>query len=119
MTPVEITEEDGIVIARLNGEIDLAGVEQVTTHLLSSVPNEAVGLVMDFSSVTYLDSAGIQMLFDVIRRLQTSRQGIAIAVPEESNLATLFKITHLHEACPLAPTVEDCITALRRGAKLY
>lgn len=119
MSSVEVEEVAGRMIARLGGEIDLQDVERVSGEVLSAVPNSARGVVVDLSDVTYLDSAGIQMLFDIVRRMNTARQEIAIAVPEGSPLATLLKITHVHEACPVAPTVDECLDALNRDAKLY
>lgn len=112
-------EVSGRVVARLGGEIDLENVDRVSGQLISAVPNTARGVVVDLSDVTYLDSAGIQMLFDLVRRMNTARQEIAIAVPDGSPLATLLKITHMHEACPVAPTVEECVEALTSDAKLY
>lgn len=119
MSTVAVEERSGRMIARLAGEIDLQDVDRVSGQVLSAVPNSARGVVLDLSDVTYLDSAAIQMLFDIVRRMNTARQEVAIAVPESSPLATLLKITHVHEACPVAPTVDECLEALTRDAKLY
>ena len=119
MSRVSIVDEDGQIVLRLEGDIDAAQVDAVNSQILGAVDNDAHDVVVDLSKVTYLDSAGIQMLFDLIRRLHAARQGVAVAVPSDSPLATLLKITHLDEACPVAANVEECIDALDSDSKLY
>src|SRR5687768_3045934 len=108
MNVVTLTEDEGKVVAALNGDIDVAEVDRVTSQILAAVNNDIRAIVVDLSKVTYLDSTGIQMLFDLIRKFHSARQAVAVVVPEESPLFTLLKITHVHEACPVAATVEAC-----------
>ena len=119
MSRVSIIDEDGQVVLRLMGDIDASEVDAVNSQILGAVHNDAHGIVVDLSKVTYLDSAGIQMLFDLIRRFHAARQGVAVAVPGDSPLATLLKITHVHEACPVAASIAECIEALGIDSKLY
>jgi len=51
-------------VARITGDIDLSNVEEWTATLEAAVPNHALGLVVDLSGVTYLDSTGIRLLSD-------------------------------------------------------
>ena len=37
--------------------------------MLTAVENQDVGLVIDLSDVSYMDSAGVNLLFDVAERL--------------------------------------------------
>ena len=66
---VTIAAEDGVVVASLTGEIDLSNATEITDALLGGVPNEALGLVIDLSDVSYLDSAGVRMLAELDHRL--------------------------------------------------
>ena len=119
MNPVILTENAGQVVARLAGDIDVSQVDQVTSAILGGVPNSVRTIVIDLSDVSYLDSTGIQMLFDLIRRFHSARQAIGVVVPTESPLSTLLKITHVHEACPVAQTVEACLESVSSDSKLY
>jgi anti-sigma B factor antagonist len=112
---VEVTRHGDVVVARLDGDIDLANTPTVSAKVLESVPNDALGLVVDLSDVRYIDSGGVRMLFTFVRSLQAVRQGIAIAVPEESPVRKLLKITHLDEATVLRASVEEASAALREG----
>lgn len=112
---LEVSRQGDVVIARLDGEIDLANTPTVSAAVLEAVPNDAVGLVIDLSGVRYIDSVGIRMLFTFVRSLHASRQGMAIAVPPDSPVRNLLKITHLDEATPLRASIDDAIVALRES----
>lgn len=119
MNVVSLTEVDGQVVAALNGDIDVSEVDRVTSQILAAMHNAIRSIVVDLSRVTYLDSTGIQMLFDLIRKFHSARQAVALVVPEASPLSTLMKITHIHEACPVAPSVDACFDAIGNDGKLY
>lgn len=119
MSEMEFSREGRTVIVQLSGDIDMTSVERVSGGIQSAVKNDDRGVVLDLAGVNYLDSSGIQMLFELIRKLHTTRQSISVAVPEGSPLVTLLKITHIHEACPVAPTVEECLEAVESDPKLY
>jgi anti-sigma B factor antagonist len=101
---VEVSRAGDVVVARLDGDIDLANTPTVSARVLEAVPNDASGLVVDLSGVRYIDSVGIRMLFTFVRALQASRQSMALAVPPESPVRKLLKITHLDEATVFRPS---------------
>lgn len=112
---VEIGREGDVVVARLDGDIDLANAPIVSARVLESVSNDARGLVLDLSDVRYIDSVGIRMLFTFVRSLHASRQAMAVAVPQDSPVQKLLKITHLDEAAVFRATVDEAVVALRES----
>jgi anti-sigma B factor antagonist len=117
---IQIDQQNDIVIARLEGDIDLANTPTLSTTILEAIPNDALGLVVDLTAVRYIDSVGIRMLFTFVRSLHASRQGMAVALPPESPVRKLLKITHLDEAAVLRATIEEATIALREsGAPQY
>ena len=112
---VDITVEDAVVVARLEGDIDLANTPSVSATVLESIPNDSLGLVVDLTDVRYIDSVGIRMLFTFVRSLHASRQGMAIAVPQDSPVRKLLKITHLDEATVFRASLEEAIATLREN----
>ena len=119
MNVVSITDDEGQVVSALHGDIDVSEVDRVSSQILAAVHSEVRSVVIDLTRVTYLDSTGIQLLFDLIRRFHSARQAVALAVPEQSPLQTLLKITHIHEACPAVATVDAAFEAIENDAKLY
>jgi anti-sigma B factor antagonist len=110
---VNVERIGDVVVARLDGDIDLANTPIVSAKVLESIPNDAFGLVIDLAEVRYIDSVGIRMLFTFVRALQASRQAMALAVPPDSPVRKLLKITHLDEATVFRASVEEAIASLR------
>ena len=91
-TPPQITIDDGVVVAALPEEIDLANARGITSLVAAAVPNEAVGLVLDLSGTTYLDSSGVHLIFDLADRLGARQQRLVLAVPETSNVRRVLEL---------------------------
>lgn len=110
-TPVRFRTVDGVVVAAVAGDIDIANRDTITTSILARVSNEAAGLCLDLAAVRYLDSAGVSMLFDLARRLDTARLRMGVALDEDSPLRTLLKITNVHEVLTVCASVDECVAA--------
>jgi anti-anti-sigma factor len=110
-TPAEIAVErrGGTLVAHLEGEIDMTNAGLVRDQVLESVPNEALALVIDLTECRYLDSAGIEILFDLSRRLRRRRQQLRLVVPPSSPLIRVLQLTEVGTAAPLHETVESAI----------
>jgi anti-anti-sigma factor len=68
--------------SRSSYDLDLSNLQAVHTAVLDSRPNEAAGLVVDLSRVTFLDSSGVDMLYRLQRSLGVRQQRFAVAAPE-------------------------------------
>jgi anti-sigma B factor antagonist len=112
---VEISRQANIVVARLDGEVDLANAPLLSTQMMEAVGHDGLGLVVDLSRVRYIDSVGVQMLFSLLGTLQASRQAVAIALDEGSPIRKVIKVTRLDEAAVFRPSVEECVAALQAG----
>lgn len=106
-------EEDGAVIAKLEGEIDVSNTRTLHEELLNRVGQDAAGLVVDLTKVSYIDSSGVQMFFDLMKKLNVHRQSLAIALPGSSPIRRLMKITHLDESVIFGESAEVCAENLR------
>jgi anti-anti-sigma factor len=102
-TPPQITIDDGVVIAALPEEIDLANARGITAMVAGAIPNEAVGLVLDLSGTTYLDSSGVHLIFDLADRLGARQQKLVLAVPESSNVRRVLELVDVTVVAPMEP----------------
>lgn len=115
----EIIEDGGVVVARLVGEIDLVNVPTIAAALRSAVTQDAIGVAVDLSDVRYLDSAGVQMLFQLAVDLATMRKGMVVTLAPDSPLRTLLKITNLQEVAGVHDSLAEGRAALRAGEFLH
>lgn len=111
-TPPHITVDDRVVIAALPDEIDLANARGIASIVSSAVPNDAVGLVLDLSGTSYLDSSGVHLIFDLADRLTARQQRLVLAVPADSNVR---RVLELVDVTVVAPMETDLATAKQRA----
>ena len=88
------------------GEIDISNAAHLARALKESVSNLDHELAIDLSNVTYVDSAGIRVMFDLSRRLRDHQQRLVLIVPEGSGvrrslaLGGLLHAVEVREALP-------------------
>lgn len=99
-------------VARLQGEIDLSNAVDLGEELRDAVPGTVAGLILDLEGVQYVDSAGVRMLFEVVRQMEARRQPVAVSVPDSAPIRTLLKVAGVHEAIPVHQTPEECAESL-------
>jgi anti-anti-sigma factor len=109
---VAVERRDGAVVARLTGEVDMTNATYVGGELTRSVPNDASGLVVDLSQTRYLDSAAIELLFELARRLGRRRQGLRLVLPAGSPLRRVLILTEIDSVAPLHEELESALAQL-------
>jgi anti-anti-sigma factor len=87
--------------AALVGEIDLSNVDALASSLRATVPNTAAGLVLDLTRVTYLDSTGIRLLFELARELADRQQDVQVVSPHASPLRRVLLLAGVPAAMPV------------------
>lgn len=111
LSQVEFDEHDGVLIARVAGEVDGSNAVELGRALGEKLPSSAHGLVLDLGAVAYLDSAGVELLFSLARRLGDRRQRLRLSVPERSPVRRVLEICDIGS---VAPMEEDAETAAAR-----
>jgi anti-anti-sigma factor len=104
---------DDVVVARLSGEVDLSNATEVGDELSTSVPNTALGLVLDLTATTYLDSSGVHLVFDLAERLRTRQQQFRIVVPTGAPIRRVLRIVELDDTVPVLASVEEAAAQIR------
>src|SRR5439155_201611 len=93
-------------------EISVACAEAYTNsieHGFSAAPNDAVGLIVDLSGVTYLDSRGLHLLFELAERLRVRDQLLHVVVPETALIGNMLKLTQFSSVVPVFATVQEAV----------
>ncbi len=108
----EFEERDGVVIASVEGEIDSSNASDLRLALSDRLPSSSSALVLDLSRVTYLDSSGIQLLFDLGRRLAARRQAIRLVVPERAPMRRVLELCAVDGVAPMDGDLDSSLSAL-------
>ena len=117
LAELDVDDRDGVRVARIRGELDLSNVRDVGDALVQAVPAEAVGLVVDLSGLSHIDSAGLRMVFDVRRRLDQRRQTLVLAVPPEARIRDVLELAAVEMTIGVEPSVDHALDAVRRTAE--
>jgi anti-anti-sigma factor len=115
---LDIRTENDVVVASLRGEIDLANASAIGSLVTGAVTNDATGLVLDLSDVTYLDSSGVHLVFDLSERLAGRQQRLALVVPDASRIRRVLDLVNVRAVLPVAATVAEAADAVRAAARL-
>ena len=107
---VAIERQGGAVVAHLSGEVDMTNAARVREELLVSVPNDALALVIDLDGCRYLDSAAIEVIFDLARRLARRRQELKLVLPPSSPLVRVLTLTEVHSVAPVFETLNAALS---------
>ena len=102
-TTTSLSARGGFTVAAVDGEIDISNSEVLGTELSHAVPNDARGLVLNLSAVTFIDSSGIRTLFDLAARLAEHQQLLHLVLPDSSQLRRTLLLLHIPAVMPVFP----------------
>ncbi len=113
---MEITERrvDKNLILVLSGRVDMVTADQLRDSLLPLVDQCAAAkesIVVDFSGVDYISSAGLRVLMLAAKQAKTSGGKVAVAALQPVVLE-IFQISRFDKVLDCYPQVQDAINAL-------
>ena len=99
---IHVGEEriDGTVVAILDGELDASSVGEVAIVLRRLVENRVLRVVVDLAQVSYLDSAGINLLYAVGGELSARQQQLHLVVVPGSPIERTLRVVGADRAFP-------------------
>jgi len=103
---------DSVGVVSLAGEVDMLQANALRNLLLGVVRNEDLGLVVDLSDATYIDSVGVSLLFELAERLAERQLRLAVVLPEGGLVDRVLAIVNLGSVAEVEPTVDDALAAI-------
>jgi anti-anti-sigma factor len=100
---VETSAEDGSMHIALSGEIDLANAAAVEEEIHAAVSHQASAISAALTDLTYLDSAGIRILFARASRLHALRIVLKLIVPRDSPTRRIIELSGFGSLAALRP----------------
>jgi anti-sigma B factor antagonist len=107
---------DGIVIAHVTGEIDMSNATDLRNALTEVTPNDALGMVLDLSSVDYIDSAGIHLLYRLGEALRDRGQTLRVVVPTDSAAHDALRLAGIKRHVDVVEQVDEGVSAVAAAA---
>jgi len=109
-----ITDEHhgAIPVVAIAGEIDASNAPEIADHLRGALSNRSEALVVDLGGTTYIDSAGLNVLFELSVALQERQQQLHLVIGQPSPIARMVTIVGLDATVPTHPTRAAALDAL-------
>jgi anti-sigma B factor antagonist len=107
----DVTEEDlddNIRVLDASGEIHVSTAPRFSERLNAAIADGKTSLILDFSRVEFIDSTGLSVLLNGLRRL-TRRQGSLVLVCTNPTVLRLFEITRLDSTFDIVATREEAL----------
>jgi anti-sigma B factor antagonist len=107
----------GHAVVALRGELDLADVPAVASHLMREVAVRGPSIVLDLAGLEFIDCCGLGAL---VRVLKWTRQGggdMSLAAPQEL-VRRVLSVTGLIDVFSVYPTVEQAVSGTRLARPL-
>ena len=115
LAKLRIRERGTIVLAAVEGEVDLSNKEALISQLTEAVSNSATGLLLDLSKLEFMDSSGVHMLYTLAERLADRLQSYAVVLPPNSPPRRAIEFSGVEPAGWLHPDADTALRALADG----
>ena len=102
------------VVAAVAGEIDGSNAAEVQRAVAEHVPTTARALVIDLSRTAYIDSTGVELLFELARRLTSRRQAFTVVVPIGSGVRRVLELCDIGSVGEMVTTRDEALAAAER-----
>jgi len=114
----ELTEEnldEHNVVLRVVGEIHATTAPQFSERLNAAISEGRTGVVLDLTGVEFIDSTGLSVLLNGLRRVTRVRGAMVLACANPTVLR-LFEITKLDSTFEIVPSCDEAIARIRQFA---
>ena len=106
---------DSVGIVSLAGEVDIVQAQEVRERLLGAIRNEDLGLVVDLTNTSYIDSVGVSLLFELAERLSERQLRLAVVLPAKGLVGRVLTIVSLDSVALVHSTLDEALSAVRAG----
>src|ERR1043165_7690346 len=111
---MKITEavQGEILVVGLSGRLDALTSDAVQENLLPRFTGPNVRLVIDFSELVYVSSAGLRVFLELARRVSTTQGKLALCAMLRQ-VPQVFELAGLTSLLPIYSTQQEARTALQ------
>src|SRR5438093_5457738 len=105
---LESTQRNGVAVLTLRGEIDVYTAPRMRQAIVDLVDAGSLTVVIDMDKVDFLDSTGLGVLVEGLKRVRTRGGNLSIVITQDKILK-IFDITGLNKAFPIYGSLEEAL----------
>jgi anti-sigma B factor antagonist/stage II sporulation protein AA (anti-sigma F factor antagonist) len=103
---IDESQRGGIQILQPRGRIDGATSPEFQAKVLEALSQVGAGVIVDFSGVDYISSAGFRVLMTAMRQKKEGRLAVAALQPV---IQEIFSIARFQHVVPIFASVDDAV----------
>jgi anti-anti-sigma factor len=111
----QVAHHGQVSVVTLSGEVDVIQAHDLRELLLGAVRNEDLGLVVDLSGASYIDSVGVSLLFELAERLGERQLRMAVVLPDGGLIERVLTIVNLDSVAEIHRTLDGALAAIPGG----
>jgi anti-sigma B factor antagonist len=111
LTNFEIIEEEksGVVILRVNGELDALVAPQLKDRLMKLIELEKKSFIIDFEGLVHINSLAMGILRGRLKEIR-EKDGDIKLIKLNNHIATIFEMVGLDEIFEIYSTEEEALS---------
>jgi anti-anti-sigma factor len=113
---LQVRIRDGVVVVSVIGEVDMSNANDLREAIIDATPNDALGLVLDFTSLAYIDSAGIHLLYRLGDNLRARGQTLRVVIPPGSSASDALRLAGVQRHVDVVAELEEGVRAVAMSA---
>jgi anti-sigma B factor antagonist len=108
-TRIDLIRNGRVIVARMPVEVEITQTPLLRGQLTQAVENRDLGLVIDLTATRYLDSSGVNMLFELGESLAARQLQLSVVMPKGGLVERVVSIVDLGSAMPIHRDVESAV----------
>ena len=113
LADVSFATDDGVVVASIRGEIDMSNAGELGDAIGRRLSNDALALVLDLTAVAYIDSAGIQVIYELHSQLGDRGQAIRVVIAPDALIGEALRLADVPRVVGVAESLEAALASVR------
>ncbi|MGI6548556.1 MAG: STAS domain-containing protein [Syntrophomonadales bacterium] len=110
MIRISERKQDDILVLGLEGRLDASTSSTLDKHLSGSIEGGEIKMVLDFSSLDYISSAGLRVLLMAAKKIKGAGGRLVLA-GLKSHVREVFDIAGFSSIFPIYSTQEDALNS--------
>lgn len=104
------TVKNGVIIFGLSGDIEATAGKKLNSALRSALGNEGKNVLLNFQDVSYMNSAGLRELIDIVKYCNKNNFKLKISnLPED--IREMFEFTNLTRVFSIHTTESQALSS--------
>lgn len=112
MNMTELRRDDGILILKLEGRMDIDGADVIRRQLSAATSGNGLRVIVDLAEVNFMSSVGIGMIVRLAQSVQ-NRKGNLVLLDPQSVVWLVLERTHIPEIISVHLQLDDALVAVR------